>query len=720
MSDGFYALYVGLIAICMVVPLADIVILVNNGKSSKVTNLLICLLACVAFDCLGFLLDATAVSEEAMAIALQIEFIGGDLAIMVMIFFFYTWCEVRMPRWFSTMVVAVFSTFCVLTLTNRYQNWYYQLTGFYYDGRLPAAVLAYGPVSTVESVAAVLLLGLGITLLLRSYARRKGKGRRTYLYVGAAGMIPIVVNLVSTYVSFDFDLMPLAFLICNSILTWCVLTRKIFDVVERAYEDLVEDLNEAAVVLDLSGRVLYANPSARGLFPELDDGAAMPRALESFCAASGRDDIYYQGRYYKTSVTVLSDDEGVHGRAALIVDVSHLQKLKKLLEAENARIEEELSLAAQIQASALPRIFPPWPERRDFDIYAAMDPAREVGGDFYDFFLVDDSHLGAVIADVSGKGVPAALFMMKAKACIKDRMMAGMAPGAAFSAASDQLVEGNDAELFVTAWAVCVDLRTGDAVYANAGHNPPYVYRSSAGRWEPVKSRPNIVLADDIGAKYRLNTLHLDAGDILFMYTDGLPEAADPDDGRYENARMEAVLEAQPADAPLEAVLASMKDDVDAFARGRDQFDDITMLALRINATRRQITVKADLGQSNAVKNFIAGWLADCRCPDRPRRQILMAQDEIFSNIVRYAYAGRPESGEVLIELWLEGDSAALRLTDSGVPFNPLDVTRKPHPYEDDWAEGGEGIHLVRAMMDSLSYAFEDGRNRLTMKKTIA
>ena len=719
MSGPLFTLYLTVTILCILVPILDVIILIRSGKYTQNSSLLIALLICVSVDCAGYFVESTSTSLGMTHAALVLEYIGDDMALMLMFFFIYSWCRMKVPRPLGIAVILFFSVIGFVALTGFGQDWLYQLTYMTHNGDLSVSGIEYGPLSNAETAVTMLLFALSFYALIKTSHSANGKGRRVNLLIMAAYALPVLVDLSYNIDLFTIDPMPLAFLICNSILTWCVATNRISDVVAQAHENLVEEMNEAAIVLDPDGNVLYANPSARLLFPDIMDGHVLPRALKSFCDAHDRDDIYYQGKYYKSSVTTLKGDEGASGQAALIVDVSHLQELKQLLEVENARIEAELSLATQIQANALPRVFPPWPDRHDFDIFATMDPAKEVGGDFYDFFLVDDTHLGAVIADVSGKGVPAALFMMNAKACIKDRMMTGMLPNTAFEGASDQLVEGNDAELFVTAWAILIDLRTGDAVFANAGHNAPYVYRAASKTWEPVKSRANIVLADDVGMKYRLNDFHFDPGDVLFMYTDGLPEAADPDDGRYENSRIEAVLAAQPDGVALDTLLPAMKADVDAFAKGRDQFDDITLLALRIKETRRHLTLSAKLDIAGQAADFIGGWLKGMDCPDRPRRQIMLAQDEIFSNIARYAYVGQDEPGDVAIELWLEGPDALIRMSDRGIPFNPLDITHKARDYDDDWDTGGDGIELVRQMMDAVTYEYMDEMNELTLRKRI-
>ena len=246
--------------------------------------------------------------------------------------------------------------------------------------------------------------------------------------------------------------------------------------------------------------------------------------------------------------------------------------------AEKERIGAELNVATQIQADMLPRIFPAFPEREEFDVYATMNPAKEVSGDFYDFFLVDDDHLAVVIADVSGKGVPAALFMVIAKTLIKNHAQNQEAPGTVFTQTNEQLCEGNDAGLFVTGWMGVLEISTGKFVYVNAGHNPPLLKRAG-GTFEWLKSRPGFVLAGMEGVRYRENTLQLEPGDRLYLYTDGVTEATNSHEELFGDERLQNALN-EYMDLPVEQFLPKIKECIDAFVGDADQFDDITMLAL--------------------------------------------------------------------------------------------------------------------------------------------
>ena len=245
---------------------------------------------------------------------------------------------------------------------------------------------------------------------------------------------------------------------------------------------------------------------------------------------------------------------------------------------EKERIGAELDIATHIQSSMLPCIFPAFPERREFDVYAQMTPAKEVGGDFYDFFMVDDRHIAIVMADVSGKGVPAALFMVIAKTLIKDHTLPGRDLGDVFTTVNNILCESNSEGLFVTAFEGVLDLATGEFTFVNAGHEVPYLCKKS-GVFAPYKIKPCFVLAGMENMKYSSGKITLDVGDKIFQYTDGVTEAVNSDNELYGAARLGAVLRGSSQKTPDE-IISDVKKDIDAFVGGADQFDDITMLCL--------------------------------------------------------------------------------------------------------------------------------------------
>lgn len=249
--------------------------------------------------------------------------------------------------------------------------------------------------------------------------------------------------------------------------------------------------------------------------------------------------------------------------------------------AEKERISTELNVATDIQANMLPRIFPAFPERKEFDIYAAMTPAKEVGGDFYDYFLVDENHLVMVVGDVSGKGVPAALYMVIAKTLLKNRADSSRSPGEILEAVNEQLCENNESEMFVTVWLGIMEISTGRVVAANAGHEFPAIWNED-GEYTLLRDRHGFVLGGMEGSKYQEYEFEIKEGEGLFIYTDGVPEATNANEELFGTDRMLDALNAD-VHAKPQQIVRRVKDAIDEFVQLAPQFDDITMLVVTRN-----------------------------------------------------------------------------------------------------------------------------------------
>ena len=301
---------------------------------------------------------------------------------------------------------------------------------------------------------------------------------------------------------------------------------------------------------------------------------------------------YSQGKDPAVAVDILSgkkqDDElGSLSEeiASMITELDDYMLNLQKITAEKERISAELNVAAQIQADMLPRIFPVFPTYKEFDIYASMSPAKEVGGDFYDFFIVDEDHLALVIADVSGKGVPAALFMVIAKTLVKNRTLIGEAPSDVLYNVNDQLCEGNDAALFVTVWLAVIDLNTGEVLEVNAGHEYPAICRAG-GSYELIRTKHSPAVAIFEGLKFRQTSFKMNPGDTLFVYTDGVTEATNAHNELFGDARLLEALNKNPEAGP-EELLPAVRQSIDAFVGDAPQFDDITMLGFRFNGRNK-------------------------------------------------------------------------------------------------------------------------------------
>ena len=252
---------------------------------------------------------------------------------------------------------------------------------------------------------------------------------------------------------------------------------------------------------------------------------------------------------------------------------------------EKQRIESELDMARRIQLSMMPNLFPPFPERKEFYLHAYVDPAREVGGDFYDYFFIDDDHLCLVIADVSGKGVPAALFMMAAKIILKSSAMQGKSPAEILTATNRAICENNPQDMFVTTWLGILELSTGKLTAANAGHEYPAVKRAG-GRFEVIKSKHSLFIGGMEDVTYKEYELYMEPGDQIFLYTDGLPEATDGDGKMFGIDRMTDALNEYIDERPR-AVIEGMRESVNGFVKDAEQFDDITMMCLEYNGKQQ-------------------------------------------------------------------------------------------------------------------------------------
>ena len=393
--------------------------------------------------------------------------------------------------------------------------------------------------------------------------------------------------------------------------------------------------------------------------------------------------------------------------------------------AENERIGTELSLATRIQAAMMPHIFPPFPGRPEFDIYAVMDPAKEVGGDFYDFFLIDEDHLCMVMADVSGKGVPAALFMMASKIILQSVAMLGASPGEILTKTNEAICSNNQEQMFVTVWLGILEISTGKLTAANAGHEYP-ILREPDGTFALYKDRHGFVIGGMDGVKYKEYTLQLQPGSKLFVYTDGVTEATDEAGRLFGTERLLAALNEDPDAAP-DAILNRVRRAVDGFVGEAEPFDDLTMLCFAYTGTRseegpvRELTVDAAVENIERVTAFVNEALQQADCPKKTMAQVDMVIDEVFANIAKYAYA--PDRGRATVRVGFEQGTERLVLTfiDSGTPYDPLaaedpDITLSA----EDRPVGGLGVFLVKQFMDKATYEYRDGRNILRLKKALA
>lgn len=397
--------------------------------------------------------------------------------------------------------------------------------------------------------------------------------------------------------------------------------------------------------------------------------------------------------------------------------------LKKAIEAETKRFDKELELARSIQHSAMPNVFPPYPDHEEFEIYASMYTAKEVGGDFYDFFFIDPNHFAFLVADVSGKGIPAALFMMTAKTLIKNLAKTGLTPEQIVTKTNKQICKTNEQGFFVTLFLCVLELSTGKMTCVNAGHNPPLIKRAK-GEFEYFQCKPNLVVGAMGGIDYESCETQLKPNDMIFLYTDGITEALNKDQEFYGEKRLMDKLNSI-TDLSSENVLKEIKANVDIFANEEQQTDDITMLALKYKGFVINKQSPTTILLPASIEKFpkLLTWL-DKQCkkagiPTAYKNKLTIAVEEIFVNISNYAYP--PKEGDVEITFGISEKSCVeMKFMDTGVQYNPLEkedpditLSAKERPI------GGLGIFMVKQTMDEVNYVYENGKNILTIKMNI-
>jgi sigma-B regulation protein RsbU (phosphoserine phosphatase) len=396
-----------------------------------------------------------------------------------------------------------------------------------------------------------------------------------------------------------------------------------------------------------------------------------------------------------------------------------IEHLKETTAAKE-RIESELQIAHEIQMSMVPKIFPPFPERSEFDIFATLVPAKEVGGDLYDFFFIDDDHLCFAVGDVSGKGVPASLFMAVTKTLFRATAGNGGSPGEILARLNSEICRDNESCMFVTFFCAILNIHTGQVHYSNAGHNLPF-YLSRDGV-SPLENFGGISLGLVEGSPYATGRMLLRPGDALLLYTDGVTEAMDLAKTLYSDERLEQFLGTNRSSAPRQ-IIGDLASDVRHFAGQAPQSDDITVLALRYLGTTEKMTERVEVKLFNKLSELdrfnqtLTKFGRQRGLSDTVLHDLNLALEEILTNIISYGYTDGGEH-EIRVRLSVQPGEVKAEVEDDGQPFNPLDV---PEPDTAKALEertiGGLGIHLVRKIVDALEYKRQGERNLLTIKK---
>ncbi|BAE52324.1 SpoIIE family protein phosphatase [Paramagnetospirillum magneticum] len=444
-----------------------------------------------------------------------------------------------------------------------------------------------------------------------------------------------------------------------------------------------------------------------------------------------------------------------------------------------AALRQELDFARELQLSSLPQVFPPFPDRAEFQIHASMVPAKEVGGDFYDFFFIDHHNLGFVIGDASGKGVPAAMFIAITRSLVKAVAPLSSSPGECLAFVNTMLARDNPQTLFATCFYGVLDTRTGEVGFCNAGHPPPMILRGD-GRVDAIRDVSGVALGVMEDLDYETGHFQLAPGEVVHLYTDGVTEAQDSVDALYDEPRLIAEL-GRTADTAPEAVIAAVLRSVEAFVGSAPQFDDITMLTLRFDLASNEadapmedrprlmltgfpatggnemdgraqgapedeiaappvrqpaatpsvsvpmepdrvaMVIANDVGELERLAELVDVFVEKHNLPEKLAFNLNVCLDELITNIISYGYDDE-DSHEIQVEFVYDGREFVTTIIDDAKEYNPF--VEAPIPDldldVDDRPIGGLGVFLVKEFMDGTDYAHEGGRNTTTLRKTIS
>ena len=490
-----------------------------------------------------------------------------------------------------------------------------------------------------------------------------------------------------------------------------VLTADVsLDWLKRFVNDMQVYENAYGVILSREGHIMVGPTEAVDESVKVQEYSAMvDRTGWSMSIVIPEDEIY-GGIRRNGLIVILLQLLGLLMLIVILRAVVKSQLKYKAVNDKKERMENELRIGRDIQLSMIPHTFPPFPERKDLDMSACLVPAKEVGGDLFDFYIRDEK-LFFCIGDVSGKGVPASLVMAVTRSLFRSMSSHEDSPARIVTMMNEAISDMNENNMFVTFFLGVLNLGNGHLRYCNAGHNPPMILTD---RIEVLDILPNLPLGVMSGMEFQEQETDMAYDDAIFLYTDGLTEAENIDHELFGEERAEAVLhQRRSAQGHLEAVEKAVSD----FVGEAPQSDDLTMLF--IHYLNMHLTLHNDINEIPKLADFVDGIAAEKKLDPGLAMNLNLALEEAATNVIMYAY---PEGTEGLVELEIVPDTDRLTfiLSDSGKAFDP---TAAPDPDISASAEdrpiGGLGIHLVRRIMDGVEYERKDGKNILTMIKNL-
>jgi len=409
---------------------------------------------------------------------------------------------------------------------------------------------------------------------------------------------------------------------------------------------------------------------------------------------------------------------------ALKSSMDQLKSAFDIIKKHKERMQQELNVGRDIQMSMLPVDFPPFPERTEFSIHALLKPAREVGGDFYDFFFVSDDEICLVLGDVSGKGVPAALFMAVTKTMIKTQAADDSSPASIVTRVNEELSADNPACMFVTLFVAIVNVRSGELRFTNAGHNPPYILRGD-GKLDCLDQRHGPIIGAVEGVAFREDQIQIGEQDTLLLFTDGVTEAMDTSDQLYSEDRLEEFL--RKADNTPDQLTGDVLNAVEQFATGAEQADDITLLAFRVEQALEKIHVDdlhlvaaIDLAEIERINTKFTAFAEERGLAAGVAQKVCIVFDDLLNNIISYGF-NDDEDHQIDIDISVTAEQLVITVADDGVPFNPFDQVGPDTSLSLEERDiGGLGVLLVTQLMDQCSYQRRRDSNVVTLIMNLA
>ncbi|MGI9530317.1 SpoIIE family protein phosphatase [Lutimonas sp.] len=516
---------------------------------------------------------------------------------------------------------------------------------------------------------------------------------------------------------------------------------------ENRFRSITSSAIDAIISADKNGIIESWNPAATKIFGYTDEEAigqnldliipkkyhkhhhaGMDRVLKGGEKRAIGQIVEMEGQRKDKSIfpvsMALSMWEGIDDMnfSGIIRDITKRKKNEAILLKANKRMEGELNVGKDIQMSMLPLTFPAFPERKEIDIYADLIPAREVGGDFYDFHFLDENHLYFAVGDVSGKGVPAALEMAVAKTLLKSRAATDHSTASILTQVNNEIAKDNDAYMFITVFIGILDIETGKLVYSNAGHNPSYV----------IGAHDNIAILDDLhgpvigameGMTYKESEVFIDKDDIILSYTDGVTEAQNTKEEFYSTKRLVNLIENRNYDSTKSLTDLIIKS-VNEFEEGTEQFDDITVLTLQYlkdsdkhSGEQTSVWINNKIEEMPKVIEFFEEFAARNDMTTEATQKFNIVLDELLNNIISYGF-NDPKEHEIEVKFQLKYLRLIITIEDDGIPFNPF---RNESPdiklAISERKLGGLGVHIVKNLVDEYAYIRQANKNVINLVK---